>query len=562
MTVTPEFLSTLRELADLAEIRGASVAALDLRRAVSAIEALDAAAAARLIARARRDRLENEPGISPTIHWQLRELASGGGSDAVRAARAGVPVLVRRLLDLAAVTPAQAAPLALQLGVLTLHDLMLALDDRRIAATFGDAVAARLAQAALALDMETRPLTLGRAWEFVEGFMTAIARGVSGVDSITPSGDLRRFEPMISAFVLVVSATDPPAAVDGICALPGVEDIRHRSMRRAVVSRQEVEVDIRVVAPDEHGTVLFTTTGSRPHLTALRQRRSRPVLARTEEEMYAAAGLAFIAPELRHASGEIEAAARQALPALVTRSHIRGDLHMHSDYSDGKDTVEAMVAECAALGYEYIAITDHSEGAAASRTLARDQVARQREEIERLRGRFPAMSILHGVEVDILLDGRLDFEDALLETFDIVLASMHESGRQDGRTLTRRCITALSHPLVTILSHPANRLVGRRSGYPLDYEAVYAAAAETGTALEIDGAPGHLDLDGERARAAVAAGVTVAIDSDCHRARALDRQMRFGVGTARRGWVEARHVLNARPLDQVLRFIRDKRERR
>jgi DNA polymerase (family 10) len=559
VTGAPDFLSTLRELADLAEIRGASVAALDLRRAVSAIEPLEAAAAARLIARARRDRLENEPGISPTIHWQLRELASGGGSDAVRAARAGVPALIRRLLDLTAITPAQGVTLALHLGVLTLHDLMLALDDRRAAATFGDEPAARLAQAALALDMETRALTLGRAWEFLEGFVTAIAKGVSGLDSITPSGELRRFEPLIPGFVLVVSAADPPAAVDGICGLAGVDDVLHRSMRRCIVSRQEVEVDIRVVAPDEHGTVLFTTTGSRPHLAALKHRRSRPVLARTEEEIYAAAGLAFIAPELRHASGEIEAAARQDLPALVTRSHIRGDLHMHSDYSDGKDTVEAMVAECSALGYEYIAITDHSEGAAASRTLGRDRVARQRDEIERLRARFPAMTILHGVEVDILLDGRLDFEDALLETFDIVLASMHESGRQDGRTLTRRCIQAISHPLVTILSHPANRLVGRRSGYPLDYEAVFAAAAETGTALEIDGAPGHLDLDGAHARAAVAAGATVAIDSDCHRARSLDRQMRFGIGTARRGWVEARHVLNTRPLDQVLTFIRDKR---
>jgi DNA polymerase (family 10) len=171
------------------------------------------------------------------------------------------------------------------------------------------------------------------------------------------------------------------------------------------------------------------------------------------------------------------------------------------------------------------------------------------------------MAILHGIEVDILPDGRLDFEDALLEQFDIVLASLHESARQDGRTLTRRCIAAMRHPLVSILTHPANRLVGRRAGYPLDFDAVYAAALETGTALEIDGAPGHLDLDGEHARAAVSAGVTVVIDSDCHRARSLDRQMRFGIGTARRGWVEARHVLNARPLGEVLAFVAAKRAR-
>jgi DNA polymerase (family 10) len=156
-------------------------------------------------------------------------------------------------------------------------------------------------------------------------------------------------------------------------------------------------------------------------------------------------------------------------------------------------------------------------------------------------------------------DGRLDFSDDVLETLDIVLASVHDPARQDGRQLTQRSIGAIRHPLVNVLSHPANQLVGRRGGYLLDFDALYAAAAETGTALEIDGAPGHLDLDGEHARAAVAAGVTVTIDSDCHRARALERQMRFGVGTARRGWVERRHVLNARSVDDVLAFVTAKR---
>jgi DNA polymerase (family 10) len=559
VTVTPDLLSTLRELADLAEIRGAAVSAADLRRAVTAIEALDRTAVQRLVSRARRGRLENEPGISPTIHWSLRELASGGGDDAVRAARSGVPYLIRRLRELPALTSAEAVTLARGVGVLTLQDLVLALDDRRVAASLGDAAAGRLSQAARALDMEGRPFTLGRAMDYLDGVIASIAECGEAIESITPSGEIRRFEPLVPSFIVVVSAADPPSVIDTICAMRGVDDVLHRSLRRCVLLRQEVEVDVRVAAPDELGTVLFATTGSRAHLAAMRQRRPRPGLMRTEEEIYAAAGLSFIAPELRNANGEIEAAARQALPSLVSRSHIRGDLHMHSTFSDGTDSVEAMVAECGRLGYAYIAIADHSEGAAASRTLARDQIAQQRLEIERLRARCPAMTILHGIEVDILLDGRLDFEDEILEPFDIVLASLHESGHQDGKTLTRRCIQAIRHPLVTIISHPANRLVGRRAGYPLDFDAIYAAAAVTGTALEVDGAPGHLDLDGEHARAAVSAGVTVTIDSDCHRARSLDRQMRFGIGTARRGWVEPRHVLNTRPLDEVLRFIGAKR---
>ncbi len=238
---------------------------------------------------------------------------------------------------------------------------------------------------------------------------------------------------------------------------------------------------------------------------------------------------------------------------------IRGDFHMHTVYSDGRDTVETMVEASHALGYAYIAITDHSQGAAAGRTLAVHEVSQQRDEIERLRERFPGMTILHGVEVDIRADGRLDFDDRVLEQFDIVLASLHDRAGHDGARLTQRCLRAIEHPLVNVVTHPINRLVGRTDGYDLDFDAIYAAARDTGTALEIDGAASHLDLDGEHARAAAAAGVTLTIDSDCHRAPQLSQYMRFGVGTARRGWVEARQVLNTRSLADVRAFINAKR---
>jgi DNA polymerase (family 10) len=232
---------------------------------------------------------------------------------------------------------------------------------------------------------------------------------------------------------------------------------------------------------------------------------------------------------------------------------------MHTTFSDGQNPLSDMVEACAALGYDYIAITDHSETASASRTVRGDQLAMQRDEIDRLRGRYPTFTILHGIEVDILENGRLDCADKQLETLDLVLASLHEQYGQDGRTLTRRCVRAMEHPLVNVITHPANRLVGRRDGYDMDFDRIYQAAVETGTALEIDGAPGHLDLDGEHARVAVAAGVTVTIDSDCHRALALDRQMRMGIGTARRGWVEPRHVLNTRSVEHVRAFVAVKR---
>jgi DNA polymerase (family 10) len=218
-----------------------------------------------------------------------------------------------------------------------------------------------------------------------------------------------------------------------------------------------------------------------------------------------------------------------------------------------------MIMAAHALGYEYIAVTDHSEHAGASRTVTPSDLARQRDEIDGLREDAHGMTILQGLEADILPDGTLDCPDAVLKSLDIVLASLHDAGGHGRKRLTERCLAAIRHPLVSVITHPGNQLVGHRPAYDLDYDAIYAAAAETGTALEIDGAPSHLDLDGDRAREAVRAGVTLVVDSDCHRAGALDRQMRLGIGTARRGWVEPHHVLNTRPVGAVLAFIAGKR---
>jgi DNA polymerase (family 10) len=281
-----------------------------------------------------------------------------------------------------------------------------------------------------------------------------------------------------------------------------------------------------------------------------------------EETLYARVGLPYIPPELREGQDEIEAAREGRLPQLVTELHIRGDLHMHTTWSDGRDSSEQMVRASIALGYEYIAITDHSERAWSSRKLSVGDIPTQRAEIEELRGRYPNIRILHGVEVDIMKDGTLDFDDTVLADFDFVLASLHDHGGQPGPLLTERYLRAIENPFVNLITHPAGRSPGHWHGYDLDFDRLFGAAAATGTAMEIDGAPGHLDLDGALARRAAAAGVTIAIDSDCHRSEWLRRQMRFGVGTARRGWLEPGTVLNARPIDQLEGFVARKRARR
>ena len=401
-------------------------------------------------------------------------------------------------------------------------------------------------------------MTLGRAWDLVEGLRAAMAEADRTL-TVEAAGAIRRFETVIPAIVLVARSGNPADALDAIAGIRTLDHVVHRTTDRMIVSYRQTEVEIRLATPADYGTVLFEATGSEDHCRAVLERRKQTMPRPSEELVYADARLPWIYPELRENNGEIEAALAGTLPRLLERRDIRGDLHIHTNWSDGRDSTATMVQACAALGYEYIAITDHSQNAMASRTLAAREVALQREEIEGLRDAHPAMVILHGVEVDILPDGSLDFPDHLLERFDIVLASLHEDVGHDGARLSERCLAAIRHPLVNVITHPSNQLPGRRPGYPLDFHAIYAAAAQTGTALEIDGSPSHLDLDGAHARAAAQAGVTLTVDSDCHRASALERQMRFGLGLARRGWVEAGHVLNTRPIDELLGFLRAKR---
>ena len=400
------------------------------------------------------------------------------------------------------------------------------------------------------------------------------------LDSISPTGSLRRYAPDIGDVSLVVTASLPfhDEVLTGFTHLPSSIGTLARTTSNVTVATTRGTITVYVSAAEQAGAAMAWHTGSRAHTDQLIARAERfnlrfrdahlqratgaDVTAFSESELYRHLDLPYIAPEMREGRDEIRAAEAGALPALVSDHDIRGDLHTHTTWSDGRDTLEMMVYAAKQLGYEYVAITDHSERAWSSRKLAADDVPRQRADVQSLRERVSGIEILHGIEVDIMKDGSLDFSDPILEGFDIVLASLHDHGGQDGASLTERYLRVMHHPLVNVITHPANRSPAYSSGYELDFERLFAAAAETGTAMEIDGAPGHLDLDGSLARRAVASGVTITIDSDCHRAEALARQMRFGVGTARRGWVEPRHVLNTRSIDEVRSFIARKRARR
>jgi DNA polymerase (family 10) len=425
----------------------------------------------------------------------------------------------------------------------------------------------------------TTPVPLGRAYALASlTIQQAVDSGLPA-ESITPVGDVRRFAPETNG-VALLAAAEPEQhqqVLKAFSRLPIVKRIIAQTAVSVTVATDRGPVRLYVAAAREQGAALVWHTGSRLHVDQLRQRallyglhfsraqltqRDGAVLpAATESELYEHLRLPYIAPELRAGDSEIDAAARGGLPALVSEADIRGDLHMHTSWSDGRDTVAEMAAEAERLGYEYIAITDHSQRSAASRKLSIEDIARQRAEIDAVRHQARRVQILHGVEADILPDGELDFSDDLLATFDIVLASLHNRAGDGPDGLMTRYMRAIEHPLVNVITHPANRSPAQSPGYDLDFDRLFAAAAATGTIMEIDGAPGHLDMDGSLAKRAVAAGVLIAINSDGHRADLLRRQMQFGVGTARRGWVEATQVVNTRSAADIRNIVARKRQR-
>jgi len=420
-------------------------------------------------------------------------------------------------------------------------------------------------------------IPLGRAHMLASSVTRETRRAGIGVESVTAVGDLRRFAPDVGDVTVlgVVPAHRHPHVLRAFSRLPLVSEVRATGPARLTAGTARGEVTFHLTTPDQAGAAFVWHTGSPAHIDQLQSRAQRLGLQFTdgtvsrleggvvecakEEDLYGVLELPFIAPELRSGGDEITAGERGKLPNLLSDEHIRGDLHTHSSWSDGRNTIADVVSAGKQLGYEYIAITDHSERAWSSRKLAADDVPKQREEIAMLRSRVRGIEILHGVEVDIMRDGSLDFEDQILEGFDIVLASLHDAAGHDGTGLTERYLRAIRHPLVNVITHPANRSPAVSAGYPLDFDRLFAEAASTGTAIEVDGAPGHLDMDGQLARRAAAAGVTIAVDSDSHRIEALNRQMCFGVGTARRGWLEPTHVLNTRSLSDVRAFVARKR---
>jgi DNA polymerase (family X) len=347
--------------------------------------------------------------------------------------------------------------------------------------------------------------------------------------------------------------------------------LAHGDAKSSVVTRAGLQVDLRVVPIEAWGAAMIYFTGSKPHNVRIREMAVRKglklneyglfrvedeelIAAETEEAVYERLGLPYIEPTLREDRGEVEAALAGELPDLVTLRQIRGDLHTHTDLTDGVATLEQMLEAAAAKRYAYYAVTDHAPNLYMQR-MTDDKMLAQRQRIAKLQARFPKMTLLHGTELNIDPDGGVDWPPGFLAGFDLTIASIHSHFTQSREQMTRRLIRAMEDPFVNVIGHPTTRKIGRREPVDLDLEAVFEAAARTGTALEIDAYPDRLDLRDEHVRWALRHGVRFAIDTDSHAVGHLDA-MRFGVGVAQRGWLTKDDVINAWPLSKLRRFLR------
>jgi DNA polymerase (family 10) len=400
-------------------------------------------------------------------------------------------------------------------------------------------------------------------------------RAGAPLEQIEAAGSLRRMKETIGDIDLLATSSDPEAVMERFVNLQLVAEVIARGPTKTTIrTAAGLQADLRVVAPDSFGAALQYFTGSKQHNITLRDYGLRHGIklneygvfrvkggeetrlgGRTEEEMYAAVGLPLISPELREDQGEIEAAREGRLPKLVELSDMKGEMHCHTAWSDGHNSVEEMARAAKEAGCSYLALTDHSPSQTIAGGLKIDRLLKRREEIEAARKALKGITILEGSEVDILRDGGLDYPDKVLAELDYVVASVHSGWKMDREAMTQRIIRAMENPWVDCIGHPTGRLIGQREPYELDIEAVLLAAARLGVAMEISSDPIRLDLKDIHARRAKQLGVKLMIVTDAHWLGSLSL-LRFGLATARRGWVEASDVLNCLPLGKLRKRLR------
>jgi DNA polymerase (family 10) len=565
-----EVARIFREVADLLEIQQANPFRVRAYRNAARIveecpEPMDE------LARNGAKKLDALPGVGPDLAGKIQEIVRTGGLSMLGELEGSTPPGAAELMRIPSIGPKRARILAEKLQIQTLESLREAAAAGRIHELpgFGQTTEQKiLHELETRAGIETRVLR-PVAVQYAESLLKYL-RAQKGVKRIEIAGSYRRCRETVGDLDILVSAGRGSGVVEAFVNYPEMEEIlAHGPTRAAIRLRSGLQVDLRKVPEIGYGAALHYFTGSKAHNIAIRrmgQRRKlkineygvfrgeKRVGGRTEEEVFRAVGLPWIPPELRENRGEIEAAAVGRLPALVTQEEIQGDLHVHTKSSDGRNTLAEMVEAAEALGYVYLAITDHSPAVRIARGMKPAGFRRQWKEIDRLNARAGTLRILKGAEVDILPDGTLDLPDAILDELDVVVASVHSKLDLPQREQTRRIVRALKHRCVDVLGHPTGRLLGRRGPSAFALEDILKAAADHGVLLEVNAQPDRLDLDDVSVRAVTEHGLRLVISTDAHSTAEL-RFMRWGVEQARRGWAENGTVANTFSLEKLLPLL-------
>jgi DNA polymerase (family 10) len=565
-----EMARIFNEIADMLEISGELVyKAVAYRRVADAVERWPDDVAHLFVS----GDAPKIPGAGPALTTKLAELATTGQLGYYDRMRAQVPSGLLEILKVPGVGPRTVKQLHEELGIDSVDALRAAAEGGTLRGLKG--LSARTEENILAamtrLASRGTRLLLHDADALMTGLIERL-RDVHGVRAIEPAGSLRRRKSTIGDLDLLAATDDPAGLIVALNRLVEVEDVLSAGTdKSSIVMAEGPQVDLMVCPPAAWGSHLVHFTGSKEHNVALRGMALERGLSlsekgfkvvesgelqpiATEEEVYQRLDLPWIPPEMREDTGEIQAALAGSLPTPVSLADLRGDTHVHSDWTDGVDSIEAMARAARGMGHAWIVLTDHSPSLGITRGLTAERVAEQRGEIDRLNAELAPFRILHGTEMEIRADASLDYPNDLLAGFDVVVASVHTSRGQSTEQLTRRTLAAIDNPHVDVVAHPTGRIVNRRDPISLDWPRVFEAAARTGTALELNGSP-RLDLDDALARAAAQAGCRLTLASDAHRTEELD-QLRYAVSMARRAWLTASQVIGTRSARQLLAMVR------
>jgi DNA polymerase (family 10) len=517
----------------------------------------------------RAGTLQEIPGIGQAIADKIDELLTTGRLEFYERLEEQVPPGVVSLLEIPDVGPKTARLLWDELGLQSVAEVEEAAHAGKLRALkgMGARSEAKILAGIEALYRRSDRIPLGTAWPVAVDLLEGLKANCPEVLDATVAGSLRRMRSTIGDIDLLAASEAPAAVMRAFSGHPRVAEVLlSGGTKTSVRLHNGLQVDLRVLEPDRWGAALQYFTGSQAHNVRVREIAQKQglslseygfkreggaeILCPEEAKVYETLGLPWIPPELREDRGEIQAARDGTLPALIAWENIQGDLHAHTDWSDGAGTLEEMAQAARERGYRYLVISDHTQSLGVTSGLTPERLLAQRAEIDKLNERWDDFQLLQGCELEIKADGSLDFPDEVLAGLDFVVASVHTSLRQDRETITRRVMNALHNPYVDVIGHPSGRILGQREASAVDLDAVIETAARTGTALEVNSIPNRLDLDDVRVRRALQLGVKVAINSDAHHPGGLD-SLAYGLATARRGWATVPDVLNTLTLDQI-----------